>query len=668
MIARAGPVVFVLAGVALLNAQTPPAPPQTFRAGTDVVMVDVSVKSGGRAVPNLGAEDFVLTDNGVRQRIESVEATAVPIDVTLVVDLSGNPRRPWLSRIDPSKVAADVEKEVREVTRILRPVDRLRLLTIDRYVQQIWPLQPVAALPPVRRLESDGLASVFDTLAAALLHPVEPARRHVVIARTKGVDTISAIDSQALGAIAERSDALFHLVIMETALDNDSAISGFQANANLMGLIAPTNRSWVPHQRRLVGGRPDHEVIRDGLLVKAGVEATGGGWHQTAFFTEPSLTGTFRETFENFRQGYMLRYTPQGVRLEGWHTIEVTVPRSRGYTVSARRGYGIEAIPVPPADPPAPATPRTLSELTVAYERRAFKNVVTALREAVDPQRLMREFEAAGNPWPAAPRLEAAFAIELAETGVFSLRAAVREDAMRLLERFTRLVRHPLGPDLFERDWHYAVLTLLQGAIRPAVSDVFVDRALARFPGEPRFLLARAIAADQRAAVTGPSRSSPGAASADTNLEGIRRQYESLVGQPGVDAEARIRLAWVLHRMGRNGEALLHLGEAGAETIPDGALRYLRHLFSGHVLAAMDRRDDAIVAYRAAQTSVPTAQSARVALMNALLGRGDRAAAEKLAELIQTEQSIEFDPWWMYWQGQYRLYQLAMSRVRELGR
>ena len=400
VIARAGLVVFVLAGVALLNAQTPPAPPQTFRAGTDVVMVDVSVKSGGRAVPNLGAEDFVLTDNGVRQRIESVEATAVPIDLTLVVDLSGNPRRPWLARIDPSKVAANVEKEVRDVTRILRPVDRLRLLTIDRYVQQIWPLQPVAALPPVRRLESDGLASVFDTLAAALLQPVEPARRHVVIARTKGVDTISAIDSQALGAIAERSDALFHLVVMETALDNDSAISGFQAN--LMGLIAPTNRSWVPHQRRLVGGRPDHQILRDGLALKGGVEATGGGWHQTAFLTEPSLTGTFRETFENFRQGYMLRYTPQGVRREGWHTIAVTVPRSRGYTVSARRGYGIEAIT---------CRRRTANARNAAHAFRVDGRLRTRrLQERRDgaapgrrSERLIREFEAAGNPGPLPP-------------------------------------------------------------------------------------------------------------------------------------------------------------------------------------------------------------------------------------------------------------------------
>ena len=93
------------------------------------------------------------------------------------------------------------------------------------------------------------MSALFDGLAAALLQPVEPARRHVVIARTKGLDTISSIDAQALRAVAERSDALFHLVLMETALDNDAAMRLFQCK--IMGLCWPTRRWWVPFTRRL---------------------------------------------------------------------------------------------------------------------------------------------------------------------------------------------------------------------------------------------------------------------------------------------------------------------------------------------------------------------------------------------------------------------------------
>jgi len=83
---------------------------------------------------------------------------------------------------------------------------------------------------------------------------------------------------------------------------------------------------------------------------------------------------------------------------------------------------------------------------------------------------------------------------------------------------------------------------------------------------------------------------------------------------------------------------------------------------------ALGRPDDATVAYRAARAIAPDAQSAQVALMNGLLARGDRAGAETVAEVIQRQRSTDFDPWWMYWQGQYRLYGQAMARIREMGR
>jgi hypothetical protein len=119
--------------------------------------------------------------------------------------------------------------------------------------------------------------------------------------------------------------------------------------------------------------------------------------------------------------------------------------------------------------------------------------------------------------------------------------------------------------------------------------------------------------------------------------------------------------------MGRHSDGLAQIEEADIDPA-DGSLRYLRHLLTGHLLAALARPDDAAVAYRTARAIVPTAQSAQVALMNGLINRGDRSGAEALAERIQTAQSTEFDPWWMYWQGQYRLYGQAMARVREMGR
>jgi tetratricopeptide (TPR) repeat protein len=648
--------------------------PQTFRSGTDVVFVDASVRDGGRVVTGLTAADFVLTDNGVRQQVDSVEASAVPLDVTLAVDLSGNARRPWQSRVNHARVTAGVQDEVNTVARILRPGDRLRLVVIDTYVRQVWPMTPADRLPPVPRLESDGLSAVYDGLAAAVMYPVEPARRHVVVARTKGRDTISSVSAEAVGAITARTDALAHVVVMETALANDDAFSGFQCRtARGMGLCWPTNRFWVPHQRRMTGGNPLYTVTPEGSLVKSGVEATGGGWHQTVGLAEPSLTNTFRRTFEDFRTSYMLRYSPRGVVRGGWHSINVTVSGPRNYTVRARRGYGIDDGPVPPVPPPPPLTaafvPRTLPEFVWAFERGGYQQVVTALERHADPLGLLREFDEGGNPWPAAPKREAVLALDLIEPALFSPRPDARDAAVTQLDRFAKLIRHPLEPEEFERLWHFAAICLLQGAIRPADVHQHVDRALARFPDTPQFVLARAIASEQRSVTARrtsvlESRDTTPAAAAAT----VAEQYRAAAAFPETAAEARIRLGYVLVRAGRFPEALAELNAAGAARLPDAALAYLHRLFLGLALNGAGRADEALTAFREADRFAPGAQAARVALMNALLRAGDRQGAETIAEEIQSGRAAGPDPWWRYWQGQFRFHPNAMAALREMVR
>jgi hypothetical protein len=56
--------------------QPPPAP--LFRGGIDVVRLDVSVVRGGKPVRGLSAADFVVTDEGVQQVVESVEVDQLP--------------------------------------------------------------------------------------------------------------------------------------------------------------------------------------------------------------------------------------------------------------------------------------------------------------------------------------------------------------------------------------------------------------------------------------------------------------------------------------------------------------------------------------------------------------------------------------------------------------
>jgi hypothetical protein len=62
---------------ALQVAQSQPQEP-VFRAGTDIVALDVSVRRRNQTVTGLTARDFELLDNGVPQRIVVERAETVP--------------------------------------------------------------------------------------------------------------------------------------------------------------------------------------------------------------------------------------------------------------------------------------------------------------------------------------------------------------------------------------------------------------------------------------------------------------------------------------------------------------------------------------------------------------------------------------------------------------
>jgi VWFA-related protein len=671
-------VIGLASAIASVTArgQVPPAS-QTFRSTTDTVLVDVSVRDRGTPVAGLTANDFVLLDNGVRQQVESVEASAVPIDLTLVIDESGSFQRTWDNPRDPIRSANAVDNEIKQIASVLRQGDRLQVLAIDQYVERPLTWTSATELPTIRYVSADGLASMNDALITALVQPVEPNRRHVVVVRTKGIDTISVTEPYAVRAVARKSDALLHLVMMERAADNDEQRRKFQClpftpSGSTMGLCWPTRRFWVPFVRRSFSSGLDHPLTTSGQLLVDAAEATGGALHKASGLTEPTLTSTFKQAFDDFRRAYVLRYTPANVTREGWHAIQVRVPNHNSFVVHARSGYAIEAPPTKaPANPSLvpSSTPKTLDDLTAAYDSLQFEAVAKGLREITDPVKLIRDFRTTGNPWPATPRREAAFALELAETGLFAHRDDARTAAKDLVAAFATLLRNPIEPDGFERRWWWAAVSIAEGTIHPSVAQPIVTAARARFPDEPRFVLADAIVVDQlwplRPASAGNGQRSLGAAT-PLHIAEVTKRYEAAAALNDTAGEANVRFGWFLHRLGREEDALARLDAAMSSPL-DQQMQYLRLLFRGHVLSALNRLDDAIVAYREALAIMPDTPSANVALMNARLLVDDKTAAEALAEHVQTARATT-DPWWMYWQGDYRFYPTAIAALRQMSR
>jgi hypothetical protein len=281
-----------------LRGQTP-----VFRASSVNVLVNASVKRGNRVVANLTARDFRVTDNGVVQEVEAVSIESVPVDVTLFLDTSAS----TAGRLD------EMKRDIQGIIKLLRPDDRFRLLTIGDAVDEPVPWVPAGTAVQLPFGPIGGISVIHDALAIALLHRTDPDRRHLIVGMTDREDCGSVISSAQLREMASRSEAVMHLV--------DQSGSGGDVDYRTRG-CSPTGRIDGP------------------AIIQEAAEQTGGDLHSASgFFGSRSVLNAFRRIFDDFRQSYVLRYTPKGVEPRGWHAIEVQVPSVRDATVRARKGY-----------------------------------------------------------------------------------------------------------------------------------------------------------------------------------------------------------------------------------------------------------------------------------------------------------------------------------------
>ncbi len=293
----------ILAAAVALASVSAVAQSPVFRSTTATVSVNVSVKRGNDIVANLAAGDFRLTDNGVAQTVEAVTIESVPIDVTLFLDTSGS----TAGKLD------EMQKDVQAVVKLLRPGDRFRLLTIGDAVQPSLPWVEAGTQVAGKFAAVGGISVIHDALLVGLVHRPEPGRRHLIVGMTDRQDCGSVIPAPLLLELAGRSDALLHLV--------DYSGGG------------------GPSAYRVRGCTP--RAQRDGeRIIEQAAERTGGELRKPSrWFRASSVERAFRTIFSDFRQSYVLRYSPTGVTGRGWHAIAVQVPKVPNATVRARQGY-----------------------------------------------------------------------------------------------------------------------------------------------------------------------------------------------------------------------------------------------------------------------------------------------------------------------------------------
>lgn len=286
-------LAILLTATTVLAQQAP-----TFRTRADAVAVDVSVRDGTRVISNLTAGDFDVLDNDVPQQVTDVTFGKVPIDVTIVLDVSQSVSGATLERL---------RRGILQLMRDLNKEDRLKLMTFNMRVSRIIdftanPSEVERALPTAL---GGGGSSVWDAVAVALVSASEPNRRQLVVLFSDASDTSSTLDSDTLISVAQRTTASFSAVVAT------------------IGAIGP---------RSIMVPGPGPAVLQ-----RLAVETGGGVFPIGA--TNPDLTAAFRRAFEQFRSSYVLHFTPNGVERAGFHALKVTVKGKPRLTITARRGY-----------------------------------------------------------------------------------------------------------------------------------------------------------------------------------------------------------------------------------------------------------------------------------------------------------------------------------------
>ena len=271
-----------------------------FRARTESVAISASVKRGNAPVANLAASDFKLTDNGVAQSIEAVTIESVPLDVTLFMDTSGS----TAGALDRMK------SNVISIARMLRPDDQFRLLTIGLSVDTPVPWQRAGNPIALDMKAVPGISLVYDALFVALTHTPAAGRRHLIVAMTDGEDCGSLLDGARVLDASGRSEAVLHWIYVSNQGDFDQL--------SVPAWCTPTDARGV-----------------DFVAESAG--RTGGDSHRSRF-GDPAVRA-FAQILDEFRQSYVLRYSPNGVTGNGWHAVGVQVPAQPSLTVKARSGY-----------------------------------------------------------------------------------------------------------------------------------------------------------------------------------------------------------------------------------------------------------------------------------------------------------------------------------------
>lgn len=279
-----------------------PAPNQVFRAGVEVVSLNVTVTDAqGHYVTDLKQEDFSVFEDGAKQDLSYFNRSNLPIALSLLIDSSASMEQ----RMENAQEAAI------GFAKKLRPQDIAQVVDFDSRVE--IKLGFTSSLPDlenaIRSTSAGGSTALHNAVYIALKELAkvraknpEEIRRQAIVLLSDGEDTSSLVTFEEVLELAKRSETAIYAIGLQPK--EASALKGFREAEFVLRQLS---------------------------------QETGG----RAFFAKEisELKDVYGQISDELSSQYSMGYAPKNPRRDGaFRRIVVQVARPN-VTARTKRGY-----------------------------------------------------------------------------------------------------------------------------------------------------------------------------------------------------------------------------------------------------------------------------------------------------------------------------------------
>ena len=357
--------------------QTQPTPPDdttTLTARSTLVLVPALVRSKGQLIYTLKADDFVLTDDGIPQKLH-LEQDSGGEPLALVVDLEGGGAgvRELLKETAVAKMLDSIVGGVEHKIAIVG-YDSSPVLVTDFTPSVDEAANGIAAL--IKDDNGDDGAATLDSLGFSIdllrKQPIRYRRAILLISETHDRSSKLHLDD-ALRALSDTNTTIYAIGFSSGAADTGHEVAKLGSsqpgpahgcmsrdpndpNVNLKenpGVQAFDCLAMLAPPLRLA--TIAYVAARDGLeknIPETVARLTGGEYYKLG--NEKKFENDLLTISNHIPNRYVFSFQPQSPH-PGFHAVELSAPAYKGLSIAARNGYWADdGGPVTPAPPTAP--------------------------------------------------------------------------------------------------------------------------------------------------------------------------------------------------------------------------------------------------------------------------------------------------------------------------